>query len=295
MNTLITKLGATGDVVRTTALLARFPGHVTWITEAKNVPLLQGFRDDLRCLKWEDRAEAADRGYDLAITLEDTVEVATFVQGQQVKQVYGAYLDAQQKVRYTPDSSPWFDLSLISVHGRQQADHLKLLNRRTYQDLVFAGLGFTFSGEPYRMPPPPKTDLSGDVAVAREAGPVWPMKNWAFYDQLIEQLRAEGLRVNVLPKRPTLLEHLGDVAAHRCVVGGDSLPMHFALATNVRCVSLFNCTSPWEIHEYGLLTKLISPLLAEFFYKRTFEARATTAITLPEVKAAVLASLQAAK
>jgi ADP-heptose:LPS heptosyltransferase len=293
VNTIITKLGATGDVVRTTTLLARLPGHVTWITEAKNVPLLRGFRDDLRCLAWEDRAQCADRDYDLAINLEDTLEVAALIKGLKVRQLYGAYADDQQRMQYTKDASAWFDLSLISVHGRQQADHLKLLNRRTYQDLVFVGLGFQFTNEPYRLPAPPPTDLSGDVAVAREAGPVWPMKNWAYYDQLIEQLRADGLRVNVLPKRPTLLEHLGDVAAHRCVVGGDSLPMHFALGTNVRCVSLFNCTSPWEIHDYGLLTKLISPLLTEYFYKRTFDARATTAITLAEVKAAVLAALPA--
>jgi ADP-heptose:LPS heptosyltransferase len=100
------------------------------------------------------------------------------------------------------------------------------------------------------------------------------------------------LKVNVLPKRPTLLEHLGDVANHRCVVGGDSLPMHFALGTNVRCVSLFNCTSPWEIYEYGLLTKIVSPFLSEFFYKRTFEVRATTAITLDATYQAVIARLK---
>jgi hypothetical protein len=36
MNVLIMKLGATGDVVRTTTLLHKFPNNVTWITEAKN-------------------------------------------------------------------------------------------------------------------------------------------------------------------------------------------------------------------------------------------------------------------
>ena len=35
MNVLIVKLGATGDVVRTTPLLKRFTGPVTWITAAK--------------------------------------------------------------------------------------------------------------------------------------------------------------------------------------------------------------------------------------------------------------------
>jgi hypothetical protein len=68
--------------------------------------------------------------------------------------------------------------------------------------------------------------------------------------------------------------------------------MHFALGTNVRTVSIFTCTSPWEICDYGILTKLISPLLGEFFYKRNFDPRATTAISLDEVFAATLEQLK---
>ena len=40
MNILIIKLGATGDVVRTTPLLRHFKGSVTWLTTAKNSLLL---------------------------------------------------------------------------------------------------------------------------------------------------------------------------------------------------------------------------------------------------------------
>ena len=121
------------------------------------------------------------------------------------------------------------------------------------------------------------------------------MKNWAYYDQLKTELEARGLRVNVLPKRPTLIEHLGDVHNHKLLIGGDSLPMHFALGLGVRCVSLFTCTSPWEICDYGIQEKIVSPLLAEYFFKRGFEARATTAISVQEVLAAVLRAVEAPK
>jgi hypothetical protein len=67
--------------------------------------------------------------------------------------------------------------------------------------------------------------------------------------------------------------------------------MHLALGSDVRCVSLFTCTSPWEIHDYGVQRKIVSPLLKEFFYKRGFAERATSAITLEEVIAAVLEQL----
>jgi len=99
-------------------------------------------------------------------------------------------------------------------------------------------------------------------------------EDWAFYAELKTRLEAEGLTVNVLPERKLLLEHLGDVANHRCLVSGDSLPMHFALGTGTRCVSLFNCTSPWEIFDYGIQRQITSPLLAEFFFKRGMDERA---------------------
>jgi hypothetical protein len=70
--------------------------------------------------------------------------------------------------------------------------------------------------------------------------------------------------------------------------------MHFAFGTGTRCVTLFTCTSPWEIYEYGLQTKIVSPLLEEFFYKRGYDERATTAISVDEVVSAVSVQLDAA-
>jgi ADP-heptose:LPS heptosyltransferase len=292
VNVLILKLGATGDVVRTTPLLKRLRGPTTWVTAAKNTLLLKGLQDNLRCLSWEERERALDTKYDLAINLEDTLDVAQFLKTVRCSEIFGAYLDSRGgSLCYTENSSHWFDLSLISFFGREQADRLKLLNRHTYQELVFRGLGFRFAGETYCLPEPTETGLSGDVAIAADAGPVWPMKRWAYYDELKQRLEGQGLTVNVLPKRSSFLEHLSDVRNHRCLVGGDSLPMHFALGTATQCVTLFTCTSPWEIHDYGVQVKIVSPLLAEFFYKRGFDERATTSIRLEEVTTAILAQL----
>jgi hypothetical protein len=158
--------------------------------------------------------------------------------------------------------------------------------------MIFEGLGLTFKGERYLLPEARPTDLTGDIALAPVAGAVWPMKNWAYYRELKEELENRCLKVNVLPRRESLLEHLGDVQNHRCLVGGDSLPMHFALGTGTPCVSLFTCTSPWEIYSYGIQKKIVSPLLAEFFYRRDFDPRATTAIHLDEVLEVTLDGLR---
>src|SRR5947207_5054622 len=293
MSVLIIKLGATGDVVRTTPLLCRLNSSITWITAAKNCVLLDGLADNLRHFSWEARARALDIPYDITINLEDSLEVGLFLKNCRSAEIFGAYADSSKCLRYTDNSKCWFDLSLISSHGRQEADRLKLLNRQSYQELIFSGLGLDFAGKTYLLPESIETGLSGDVAIAVDTGPIWPMKRWAYYGELIRRLEDKGLIVNVLPKRSSLLEHLSDVRNHCCLVGGDSLPMHFALGTGTRCVTLFTCTSPWEIYDYGIQKKIVSPLLEEFFYRRGYDERATAAISVDEVLQSVMTQLRA--
>jgi glycosyl transferase family 9 (putative heptosyltransferase) len=272
--------------------LRRLPGGFTWITAPKNLELIDRLAPNLRCVSWENRHVARDTNYDLAINLEDDADCSAFLKEVRYKQLFGAHMNGNCEVTYTKDSRSWFDLSLISDFGKKRADQLKLRNRRTYQEMIFEGLGLTFEGERYILPEARPTDLTGDIALAPVAGAVWPMKNWAYYDELKQELENRGLKVNVLPRRTSLLEHLGDVQNHRCLVGGDSLPMHLALGSGTPCVSLFTCTSPWEIYDYGVQTKIVSPLLAEFFYRRDFDPRATTAIHLAEVLDAAIDKLQ---
>ena len=292
MNVLILKLGATGDVVRTTPLLRHF-GETTWITAPGNAVPLESLQGNVRTLPWQGRDRALDRHYDLAINLEDTLDVAQFLKTVQCTEIFGAYAGHEGSLRYTENARRWFDLSLISSYGREQADRLKFLNRQSYQEMIFDGLGLQFHGEQYLLPKPIETELAGDVAIAAEAGHVWPMKKWAYYEDLKQRLEREGLVVNVLPKRSSLLEHLADVENHRCLVSGDTLPMHFALGRRTPCVTIFTCTSPWEIYDYGIQTKIVSPLLEQFFYKRGYDERATTAISVDEVFRAVTTKLGA--
>jgi heptosyltransferase II len=291
MSVLIIKLGATGDVVRTTPLLRRLDEPVSWVTAENNLVLLEGIDRKVRCVSWENRKLVADAAYDLVINLEDDRETSRFLKELKFKQLFGAHLNEDDQLTYTLDSRSWFNLSLISTYGREEADRLKLLNRRTYQELIFEGLGLGFNGEPYYLPPSQPTGLKGDVAISATAGPVWPMKKWAYYDELKSELESRGLKVNTLQSRSTLLEHLADVQGHRCVISGDSLPMHLALGSGLRCVSIFTCTSPWEIYKYGLQEKLVSPLLEKFFYRRGYDRRATTAISVEKVMDAVMAQL----
>jgi heptosyltransferase II len=292
MKTLIIKLGATGDVVRTTTLLRVLDGEIHWLTSDLNTVMLKGSQKISELTPWAKRDRLRGRDYDLVINLEDTPEAASLLHDVKYKDLFGAHLNGSEKMGYTESSKKWFDLSLISRFGKEKADQLKLENRKTFQEMLFSGLGFSFSGQTYYIPDPEPTDLFGDIAIAPESGSVWPMKNWAYFDELKAKLEARGYSVNYLPLRRTLCEHINDVQNHKYLVSGDSLPMHIALGSGIRCLSIFICTSPWEIYGYGLQRKVVSPLLEKHFYKRNFQREAVESIGVDQVFDTVLEHLR---
>ena len=288
MKVLIIKLDATGDVLRTTPLLRVLTGEIDWLTSDGNAMLLSSNAKVRRCIPWTDAPLLGGSRYDLVINLEDSAQTAALLTRIDYTDLFGAYLDRAGRLTYTESSREWFDLSLISRFGKARADELKYKNRKTYQEIIFTALGYHFKGQEYCLPQGAKTDLAGDIAIATKSGPVWPMKNWAYFLQLQQLLQKDGYAVNTLPMRKTLLEHIGDVQNHRYLISGDSLPMHIALGSSIKCLTIFQCTSPWEICGYGVQTKMVSPLLEKHFYKRDFAVEATTSIPLDTVYQTVI-------
>jgi heptosyltransferase II len=285
---LIVKLGAAGDVVRTTPVTTLFADDdIDWITAPIYAPLLTGTA--ARVLT--DPARLSPEIYDLVVCLEeDAPALAVIFSRLRFRQVVGAYPASDGSLRYTSELRDWFDMSLISVHGSSAANLLKLANRRSYQDILFAGLGSRFDGEEYLLPCPVATGSEGDIALVDTAGGRWPNKRWGHLEALSARL-ARIARVRILPQRPSLLEHLGDINSHRLVVTPDSLPLHLALGLKKTTIGIFNCTSPWEIHPYGRLSRLVSPRLAEFFYVTDAVPEATLALPPDEVFAAIVSAL----
>lgn len=290
MNILIFKLGAAGDVLRTTPLLSLFPNdHVTWVTSYANRPLLT-LSESLTPVAWINRNVIERTKFDLAINLEDDLATASFLGSLNTAQIFGAY-QKYSVLTYTEDSSPWFDMGIISRLGRRTADHLKWINRGSYQEILFSCLGHKFAGQPYLMPKTNQSPITGDVAICPTAGKTWQMKNWGGYQKVAHRLEQIGYSVNTLPQRvgmTRLIDHLADIRGHECLLSGDSLPMHAAIGYDVPSVTLFTCTSPWEIYNYGLQNEIVSSRLAEFFYSRSDYVECLDAIDIEAVVSSVL-------
>jgi len=282
MKILIIKTGASGDVVRTTPLLHVLKGDIDWITSDDNAVLLSGLDPINRVIKWSERHVIKDTHYQLVINLEEYNAAATLLKDITYSDLYGVYFSSFSGISYTENSQDWFDMSLIGRYGLETANVLKFNNRKSYQEIIFTGLDISFNGESYILPKSILSNMIGDIAIAPNAGPVWPMKNWGYYDGLISMLQMKGYLVNILPQRSSIIEHLADIRNHKYLISGDSLPMHLALGCGLRCINIFICTSPWEIYDYGLQRKVVSPNLEQYFYKKNFDPMAPYSIS-PDV------------
>ncbi|MFH1145425.1 MAG: glycosyltransferase family 9 protein [bacterium] len=261
MKVLIVKLGALGDVVRTTALLPAIKGDAHWLTSPSSYELLclnpylkcvYRFGDDY------DHQRLLGQYFDLVISLDEELPVLQLVQKVKRHSLVGVYVDEiTNEVKYTDHGKGWFDMSLISRHGKEKADELKKQNNRTFQEYLYEMFSLPFTDQEYQLGVNLSRETKYAVGVERWAGGErWPTKRWSGYDQLYDKLKERGIPVVVFTKRAGLLEYLSDINDSRVIVCGDTLAMHLALALQKKVVAIFGPTSPMEIHDYGRMVKL---------------------------------------
>ncbi|MDE2491331.1 MAG: hypothetical protein KGM24_10815 [Elusimicrobia bacterium] len=279
---LILKLGALGDVLRTTPLLRRLEGRVTWVAEREAFPLLAGNPRIARLIPIESPGEVRARAYDLVVGFDEDERACRLAGSVRARRVVGLRLRGGER-SYCADSAPWFDRSLVSRLGRAAADRLKASGRRCYQDYLFRACGLEFRGEEYMLPLRPAPAPARRAVLEPRAGATWPAKAWPGYPARAERLRAGGFDVSVLRRRARLADYAADVGRAGLLVCGDTLALHLGLALRRRVVALFTCTSPHEIHGYGRLTKVVDERLAERFYSRRAARRALAGLPVERV------------
>ena len=149
MRIIIIKLGAIGDVIRTTSILPglkeQYPGsNIVWLTKKESLDILKNnsLIDDISLIENPDNKLKNDK-FDLVINLDDDEAACRLAPEIRAKKLVGAYLDNGKKA-YTADSSLWFDMGLISKFGKQKADELKAKNKKTYQEIMYSILSLDY-------------------------------------------------------------------------------------------------------------------------------------------------------
>ncbi|MBL7055966.1 glycosyltransferase family 9 protein [Candidatus Woesearchaeota archaeon] len=140
MKILIIKLGAMGDVLRTTSLVPalkeKYPDcSIDWVTKNNAVDLIKNNPNINKIFPIED-LNSLEEHYNLVINFDDEVAACDLASNIKRDKLVGAYVE-HGKRKYTEDSAEWFDMGLISKFGKDKADELKAKNDRTYHDIHF--------------------------------------------------------------------------------------------------------------------------------------------------------------
>lgn len=271
---LIIKLGAMGDVIRTTPLLHRlrreFPrGHVTWLTHFPEV-VPGSFVDRVATVRVSDLLWIESSEFDLLINLDKDLEACALALRIPAGVKKGFVLRDGQPAPIDADAEPKFLTGIF--------DDVSRANRQSYVEEIFEIAGRRWEGEEYILDlppgrrwelasPRPRVGLNTGCG-GRWVSRLWPEENWT---ALARALVERGLGVLVLggeaedeknrriaaasgaeyPGHFSLSEFIDLVNQTDLVVSAVTMAMHLAIGLRKRLVLFNNIFNRHEFELYG--------------------------------------------
>lgn len=270
---LIIKLGALGDVIRTTPLLRKLKeaeprARVWWLT---NTPEIVPNTVDL-ILPFTPQSIVTLMGtdFDIIYSLDKDREAASLC----------AQLRAPVKKGFTWKDGRCAPLDAVAAHKYLTGvfDDLSKANTKSYQQEIFEICGYPFSGEEYIMPTPPDRDWKlpktkkivglNTGCGGRWTSRLWAEKNWValarrlkkagHYPLLLggEQEHAKNLRIAKASGVKylghfSLTEFMGEVSQCDLVVTAVTMGMHIAIGMRKNMILFNNIFNKYEFELYG--------------------------------------------
>lgn len=299
MKILIIKLGAKGDVVRTLSILPaikeKYPeSEIFWVTKTNSVQI---FENNPYIKKVFSIPFHSNEKFDILYSL-DTEEEATLVSKEtKAEKKFGFYTQEGFPAAYNLEAEYYLNTMFD--------DELKVSNKKTYQEMIFSACELEWKKQPAEIFLSEKDKEYSDkftknnkitkkriIGIHIGASSRWPSKVWhkeclkefirkaskkhqiilfggpneaEEHKKLISELKSEKISVFQNNPNNTDREFISLVNLCEVMVCSDSLALHISLALKKKTVGLFFCTSPDEVESYGLLKKLVSPKLYEFF------------------------------
>jgi ADP-heptose:LPS heptosyltransferase len=281
---LIIKLGAAGDVIRTTPLLAplreQYPDHfITWVTEFP--ALLPKIVDDPLLLNTENVLWLRHTKFDLLINLDKDRQACALA----------AEISADRTIGFTLQNDgicrPITDGHTAAMAGAVQHkfltglfDDVNQACTKSYPEEIFAICGYEFKGEEYVVDRPVLGDIdfglpTGKPLIGLNTGcggrwtsRLWPEKYW---EELARNLQIAGYAVVLLggpeeheknqrlaaasgavyPGHFSLQVFIGLMDKCDLVVSAVTMAMHIALGLGKKLVLFNNIFNPHEFEMYG--------------------------------------------
>lgn len=290
MKVLIVKHGAFGDVVRTnylvTAFCKKFNPILHWFTKDKSIDLITNSKYITNIYT---HINQLDNYYDKIFSLDDELSILKSIKDIKYGEIIGAYLDGLGSIKYSRNTSEWFDMGIISKYGLTHANFLKKNNKKTHCEIfkkIFKidDVVPIFFGDKVAELKWKKKRINDFfyLCINPFAGQRWPSKelNEQEYSKLITLLdnfftyklnqkiifvllsdKDNMHRCNILKKisdkieiwntSNSLIDAAAAVKACDAVITSDSLILHLAISQKITNLSFYSPTSANEINTFG--------------------------------------------
>lgn len=247
-----------GDVFRTTVILHLYKNdNVTWLTEAKAIPLIKGIKYIKRILPFNllSVLQLQSEYFDVIINLEKVPGVCALVDNMKAGKKYGFRLNpVTGKIGAYHGADKVLMLSKDNNIKKKYAD-------QTYQEFLYELVGYKWNGEEYILGYKPKTREIYDIGLNHHIGAKWPTKHWGSenWDKLEDKLRKK-YKVSRQKGLANIEEYIDWLNSCRLIVTHDSLGLHLALALKKKVIALYGPTYSNEVYMYNRGIKLLPPV-----------------------------------
>lgn len=300
MKILIIKLGALGDVVRTLPLLPAIKekykdAEIFWVTKPDSVQI---FEDNPYVKKVFTIPFKTNDKFDILYNFDIEDEATALAKEINADKKYGFYSDGGYPAAFNKGSEYYlntlFDDELKKTNKityQEMMFEAAELEYKKQHGVIYLNDTDKLYAKEFVKKHKIRTDKLIGIHIGASAR--WPSKSWS--DQKIKEfilkakeigyeiilfagidekqkqaklaleLKAKGVEVYQNNPHNSIKEFAALVNLCRKVICSDSLSLHISLALKKPTVGLFFCTSPNEVEDYGILKKIISPLIYNFF------------------------------
>lgn len=308
MKIMIIKLGALGDVVRTLSILPaikeKYPSsEIHWITKPNALALFENnpYIASVQAIPYKTQDSEK---FDILYNFDVEEEATKLAVETRADKKFGFYLENGFPIAFNGSGEYYlntmFDDELKKSNTKTYQEmmfDIAELEWKKQHCPIFLGENDKIYADNFIKKN--KIESRPIIGIHMGAGLRWPSKAWSSekikefivkvkkkgyeiiifggpnelqtFQPLINEL--ENSDIQVLKNNPnnSLKEFASLVNLCNLMVCSDSLALHISLALKKPTIGLFFCTSPSEIEGYGLLKKVVSPLLDIFFPERMDE------------------------
>ena len=300
MKILIIKLGAKGDVIRTlpilVALKEKYPeSEIYWITKPQSKEILDTIKTIDKVLTIPCEIEEK---FDILYNFDIEKDATNLAQKINADKKYGFYEEEEFATAFNIPSEDYlntlFDDELKKENRKTYQEMMfqaaELPWKKQHHPIYLTEQDKSYAKNFIKEN---KINTERLIGIHIGSSPRWPSKSWhedkiiefikeikkKNYDvllftgpddkekneKIINKLVQEGIKVYKNNPENSDLEFVSLINSCKSIICSDSFALHVSLASKKPTIGLFFCTSPYEVEDYDLLKKIVSPNLYNFF------------------------------